>query len=237
VQSRANANAGAKARVRGMGIACGDGIPSLRLRLQAPGDERSSRSDRHRAMRNQWACPLCKRGLGDLLLRGPQAKATPHRPFFGSSPDWGKGCMGLMASPGAGADGLGANVPRRRPLAASSSLISPQGHPHPRCELRGGPAQDDVRVRGKPAIRCPDVAGGPLVEIKEEAFAARRMPGDIPPKARPPHRGPSGCGPACNRTICWHVSPESGRTFLQGKEQDRLAVSWHQQDAPARVSP
>src|SRR3546814_11819371 len=34
-----------------------------------------------------------------------------------------------------GADALGANVPRHRPAAGASSLILPQGHPHPAFRL------------------------------------------------------------------------------------------------------
>src|SRR3546814_668412 len=93
-----------------------------------------------------------------------------------------------------GADALGANVPRRRPAAGASSLISPQGHPHPAFHLsRYSKAQKRrVRLFGKPAIRSARPAG--LRDaLKGEAFAVRRMPEDIRPEGLPAAPDPSAC--------------------------------------------
>src|SRR3546814_12393350 len=78
---------------------------------------------------------------------------------------------------------LGANVPRRRPLADASSFIS-----HPRAPAPGVSACAATHKRktesafGQACDPSPAWPGGLRGEIKEEASADRRMPGDIRPQ-------------------------------------------------------
>src|SRR3546814_393222 len=79
-----------------------------------------------------------------------------------------------------GADALGANVPRRRPAAGASSLISPQGHPHPAFHLsRYSKAQKRrVRLFGKPAIRSARNAIGKTIAQPDRQ--KKRAPFPVP---------------------------------------------------------
>src|SRR3546814_5859244 len=65
-----------------------------------------------------------------------------------------------------------------------------QGHSHPRSSLR---CVSKAQSKGawlfpKPAIRSPAWPAGLRGEIKEEAAAVRRMPGDIRPERSEEHK-------------------------------------------------
>src|SRR3546814_2986997 len=71
-----------------------------------------------------------------------------------------------------------------------------QGHSHPRSSLR---CVSKAQSKGawlfpKPAIRSPAWPAGLRGEIKEEAAAVRRMPGDIRPEGLRGAPEPSGGG-------------------------------------------
>src|SRR3546814_6661194 len=108
--------------------------------------------------------------------------------------------------------------PRRLPAAGSSSLMSPQGAPHPAFHLsRYSKAQKRrVRLFGKPAIRSARPAGL-RDEIKGEAFAVRRMPEDIRPEGLPAAPDPTDCGAECDRKD--HCATR------QTKKEDNVSVA------------
>src|SRR3546814_10948434 len=93
------------------------------------------------------------------------------------------------------ANALGANVPRRRPAADASSLISHQGHSHPTFRLALRPTSKS----GKPvksAISSPAWPAGLRGEIKEEAFAAGECRGTFKPEERRGGKEGGGTGGA-----------------------------------------
>ena len=95
---------------------------------------------------------------------------------------------------------LSANVPRRRPAAAASSFISHSRASTPCVMACGRPqekrlvlTQTKRYVRPSPVVtasRAPSWLAGLCGEIKEEASAPRRMPGDIRCEGLPAATGP-----------------------------------------------
>src|SRR3546814_10600329 len=80
--------------------------------------------------------------------------------------------------------------------SALPPLFRTQGHSHPRSSLR---CVSKAQSKGawlfpKPAIRSPAWPAGLRGEIKEEAAAVRRMPGDIRPEGLRGAPDPSGGG-------------------------------------------
>src|SRR3546814_1091166 len=84
---------------------------------------------------------------------------------------------------------LGANVPRRRPLADASSFIS-----HPRAPAPGVSACAATHTRktesafGQACDPSPAWPAGLRGPIQDEASATRRMPGDIRPDGPQDHK-------------------------------------------------
>src|SRR3546814_489139 len=111
---------------------------------------------------------------------------------------------------------LGANVPRRRPLADASSFIS-----HPRAPAPGVSACAATHKRktesafGQACDPSPAWPGGLRGEIKEEASAARRMPGDIRPEGLQVASGLPDRGEPRDQAMHRALRPEDRRPCQQ----------------------
>src|SRR3546814_17892068 len=125
-------------------------------------------------------------------------------PDGGLSPDGGRALRPRSGGRRGGVP-LGANVPRRRPAADASSLIS---HPRtltpviPTCTVAVGAKQkQESCLSASLRSDSPTRPAGLRGEIKGEASAARRMPEDIRPEGMPAAPGPAECAESGQQTL------------------------------------